>query len=322
MVNTELLYILKRETGYISGEEISGQLGITRAAIWKHIQELRNLGYDIAAVPHLGYKLLSLPDRLYPWEIKYHLKNKFIGKAVYYYENLSSTMDTAMDLALNGVSEGALIIAEGQTEGRGRMGRLWLSPKYKGIYFSLIIKPKILPQQTPVLTLISAVAICQALKRHLGIEAQIKWPNDILVDDRKVGGILTEMNAEMDAVHAIIVGVGINVNNDKGALPYPAGTLKEAVGYEINRLILLKYILSYFEDKYLQFQRQGVDRILEEWRHFSATLGKRIKLSVVGKRQALIGKAMDIDYDGGLLVRLDSGLTERVVAGDISHCKQ
>lgn len=322
MLNEKILHILKRRIGYISGEEISQHLGISRAAIWKHIQELRNLGYDITAVPHLGYRWISSPDRLFPWEIKHLLKNKFIGKTIYYYENLSSTMDTAMDLSLKGATEGAVVIAEHQTKGRGRMGRIWLSPKYRGIYFSLIIKPKILPQQAPILTLIAAVAICEGLKKQAGLTAQIKWPNDILIDNKKIGGILTELSAEMDIVHAIIVGVGINVNNEKKTLPYVASSLKEITGYEISRVNILQSILSCFEERYLQFQKGGVAKILDKWRHLSTTLGKRVRLNVGGHKNRLSGEAVDIDQDGSLLIRQDSGLVERAISGDIIHCKQ
>ena len=322
MLNEELLNILRKRLVYISGEEISNNLGISRTAIWKHIQELRSLGYDITAVPNLGYKLLSIPDRLFPWEINYTLKNRLIGKNIYYYESLSSTMDKAMDLALNKALEGTLVIAEGQTKGRGRMGRYWLSPKYKGIYFSLIIRPKILLQQAPVFTLISAVAICDGLKQHLGVEARIKWPNDILLQNRKIGGILTELNAEMDVVHAIIIGVGINVNNKKNTLPHHAGSLMEIIGAEISRLSILLSILSCFEDRYLQFQKHGIERVLDVWRNFSITLGRRVRLNIGKQRFGLVGEAVDIDRDGSLLIRQDSGLVKKVTAGDIIHCKQ
>ena len=322
MTNKDLLYFLKMRTDYASGEDISNKFGITRSAIWKHIQELRDMGYDIAAVPHLGYKLISCPDRLFPWEIQYQLKNRLIGKSIYYYETLPSTMDRAMDLAFDSAPEGTVVVAEGQTKGRGRMGRAWLSTKYKGIYFSLIIKPQILPQQAPVLTLICAVAICEALKQQLGIQPQIKWPNDILLNNKKIAGILTELNAEMDVVHAIVVGVGINVNNDNSSLPDLAGSLRERAGQKISRLDILKSILLCFEQIYLQFQNNEVDRILDKWRHFSGTLGKRVRLNVSGSGNGLVGEALDIDSDGSLLVRQDSGLMRKVSAGDIIHCKR
>ncbi|MFH1578448.1 MAG: biotin--[acetyl-CoA-carboxylase] ligase [Candidatus Omnitrophota bacterium] len=322
IVNEETIYFLKKRPGHVSGEEISRELNVSRAAIWKHIQELRDSGYDIAAVPHLGYKLLSCPDRLFPWEVKYHLKNRLIAKQIYYYLSLPSTMDKAIELALGGAPEGTLVIAEGQTKGKGRMGRAWLSPRYKGIYISLIIKPRIPPQQAPILTLISAVAICEALRQHLGCQAQIKWPNDILLNNKKTAGILTELSAEMDAVHAIIIGMGINVNTDKKSLPFSATSLKETVGREVKRLSLLKAILHCFEKEYLHFQKQGVRQSLDKWRHFSATLGRRVRLGTGVDRDQLIGEAVDIDTDGGLLIRQDSGIIKRVISGDITHCKR
>ncbi|MFC1658397.1 biotin--[acetyl-CoA-carboxylase] ligase [Candidatus Omnitrophota bacterium] len=322
MVNEEILFFLKTKPGYISGEEISQALGISRTAIWKHIQELRELGYDIAAVPHLGYNLLSCPDRLFPWEIRHVLKNRIIAKSIYYYESLPSTMDKAMEFALSGAPEGTLVLAESQTKGRGRMGRQWFSPKYKGIYFSLILRPDMLPQQAPVLTLIAAVAICEVLKQYLGIEAQIKWPNDIFSNNKKIAGILTELRAEMDKIYAIILGLGINVNNEKKSLPYPGSSLREITGRPISRLELLQGILSCFEQRYREFQKQGVGEILDKWRHLSTTLGKRVRLNTGRSRHQLVGEAVDIDQDGGLLIRQDSGLVERVMAGDIIHCKR
>lgn len=320
-MNTEkILYYLKDKTTYVSGEEISRHLGISRASLWKHIQEIRDLGYQIIAVPHLGYQLLSWPDRLFPWEVKYSLNNKIVGKTIYYYESLSSTMDIALDLGLKGAPEGTLVIAEGQHKGRGRMSRPWLSPKYKGIYFSLIIKPKIIPSRVPVFTLISGVAICEALKHSLGLGAQIKWPNDIILNNKKVGGILTELNAEMDIIRVLVVGVGINVNNERKTLPPQATSLRQATGQQVNRLALLQNILRYLEKCYLQFQKpDGLTSLLDRWRHFSATLGRRVKASLQDRQ--LEGEAVDIDCDGGLLVRRDSGLIEKVMAGDVVHCR-
>jgi BirA family biotin operon repressor/biotin-[acetyl-CoA-carboxylase] ligase len=166
------------------------------------------------------------------------------------------------------------------------------------------------------------VAICEALGQQLSLRAQIKWPNDILLNNKKIGGILTELSAEMDIVHAIIVGVGINVNNEKNNLPYSASSLKEITGRQLERLSLLQGILHCFEEEYVQFQKQGVKQIMDKWRHFSATLGRRVRLRTGGLRSHIVGEAADIDRDGGLLIRLDSGLIERVMAGDIIHCKR
>jgi BirA family biotin operon repressor/biotin-[acetyl-CoA-carboxylase] ligase len=319
MVNEELLYILKKRPGYVSGEDISRDLGISRAAIWKHIQELRNLGYDITAVPHLGYRLLSSPDRLFPWEIKHSLKNKFIGKAIYYYESLPSTMDKAMELALNAAAEGTLVIAEGQTKGKGRLNRRWFSPKYKGIYLSLILRPKILPNLTPILTLLSAVSICEAISENTSLDVKIKWPNDILIHYKKLGGILTELNAEMDATSFVIIGIGLNIDNDKKTLIYGATSLKEQSKENINRIDILQDILRRIEDNYLFFQKKGSQAVIDKWRSYSITLGKRVK--IICQKKHLEGEAIDIDIDGGLLVRRDSGLTEKIMAGDVVHCR-
>ncbi len=189
----KILSFLRDKSGYVSGDQLSHRLGISRQGLWKHIQELKDLGYDIVAVPHLGYQLKASADRLFPSEINDNLKTKFIGKKIYYFDKVSSTMDKAMELGMKHAQEGALVLTEAQTKGRGRLGRCWSSPKYKGIYMSLILKPKILPSLAPILTLMAAVSICQAVKEITDLDAQIKWPNDILLQHKKLVGILTEL---------------------------------------------------------------------------------------------------------------------------------
>lgn len=313
------MYFLKKKPEYVSGEEISRELGMTRAAIWKHIHELKELGYDIVAVPHLGYRLLSCPDRLFPWEVKYRLKNRLIGRAVYYYDSLPSTMNRAMELGFAGAPEGALVIAEGQTRGRGRMSREWFSPKYKGIYLSLILRPQILPTQTPLLTLLAAVSICEVIRQINGQDVKIKWPNDIIIRHRKLGGILTELNAEMDVTRFVVIGIGLNVNNDKKTLVPGAISLREHKKEDLDRVNLLQEILRGIERNYLLFQKEGSRIIVDKWRDFSLTLGKRIK--IICHKEQLEGEAVDIDTDGGLLVRRDSGLVEKIMSGDVIHCR-
>lgn len=318
-MSEKILIFLKKNAGYVSGEEISHSLGITRSAIWKHIQELRELGYDIVAVPHLGYRLLSPPDRLFPSEINEGLKTKCIGKKIYYYDAVSSTMDIATELGMKGAPEGTLVLAETQTKGRGRLGRSWSSPKYKGIYLSLILKPKISPNQAPVLTLLAAVSVCEAIKEIADLEAKIKWPNDILIHNKKLGGILTELNAETDEIRFVIIGIGLNVNNEKKSLIPQATSLKEQRKENIDRIELLKGILEKLEENYLCFCEKSHRAIIEKWRSFSLTLGKRIK--IISHDIHLEGVALDIDIDGGLLLRKDSGLIEKVMAGDVVHCR-
>lgn len=315
----KIIDFLRKKHNYVSGDWISHHLGISRQALWKHIQELKDIGYDIVAVPHLGYKLVSSPDRLFPSEVNYEINTKFIGKKVYYFDAVSSTMDIAFQVGMKDACEGTLILAEAQTKGRGRLGRSWVSPKYKGIYLSLILKPKISPDKAPILTLLSAVSVCEAIKGVTGLEAQIKWPNDILIHHKKLGGILTELSAEMDEVRFVAIGIGLNVNNDRKSLISTATSLREQKKENISRLELLREMLRRIEANYLLLQDKGSRPIIEKWREHNITLGKRIK--VASRKEHVEGEAVDIDMDGALLLRRDSGVVEKIVSGDIVHCR-
>ncbi|MBI4982436.1 MAG: biotin--[acetyl-CoA-carboxylase] ligase [Candidatus Omnitrophica bacterium] len=315
----KILEYLRKEQEYVSGDQLSHKLGMTRQALWKHIQELRDSGYEIVAVPHLGYRLESAPDRLFAAEIISGLKTKFIGRKIYYYDTISSTMDVAVELGMKSAVDGALIVAEAQTKGRGRLGRIWFSPKYKGIYLSIILRPKILPNQASLLTLLAAVSVCEAVKDVCNLELQIKWPNDLLIKNKKIGGILTELNAEIDKVNFIVIGLGLNVNNDLKSLISQATSLKEENKEAVSRIKLLQEILLRTEDNYLLLQNQGQRIFLEKWRQYSVTLGKRVK--VYCQKKHIEGDAVDIDSDGGLLVRRDTGVIEKVLSGDVVHCR-
>jgi BirA family biotin operon repressor/biotin-[acetyl-CoA-carboxylase] ligase len=319
MIQEKILDFLKRKPDYVSGDQISHRLGITRQALWKHIQILKDSGYDIVAVPHLGYRLISSPDRLMPLEVTRELNTKFMGKKIYYFDTVSSTMDIALQLGIKGSPEGTVVLAETQTKGRGRLGRNWFSPKYKGIYLSLILRPKILPNQTPLLTLMSAVSICEAVKEKMGLTTQIKWPNDILIHHKKLGGILTELNAETDLSRFVVIGIGLNVNNDKKTLPAGATSLKEQRKEKMSRLDLLQEILRKIEANYLIFQKKGTKPIIDKWRDWSVSLGRRVR--VICQKEHIEGEALDIDIDGGLLIRNDAGLTQKMMAGDVVHCR-
>ncbi|MDD5156255.1 MAG: biotin--[acetyl-CoA-carboxylase] ligase [Candidatus Omnitrophica bacterium] len=315
----KILDLLKKKQEYVSGEDISQHLKISRQALWKHIHHLKEAGYNIVAVPHLGYKLVSSPDRLFVSEITSKLHTKFIGKKIYYFDEISSTMDVATDLGLKGAPEGTLVIAEAQTKGRGRLGRGWSSPKYKGIYASFILRPKISPQNAAILTLLTAVGICEAIREITGLEAKIKWPNDIMICDKKLGGILTELSAETDEIRFVVVGIGINVNNNKNSLIPHAVSLKEQKGQSYSRTEILQEILRKIETNYLLLQEKGSRKIIDKWRLHNISLGSRVKVSCQGRE--VEGQAVDIDIDGGLLVRKDSGLTEKVTSGDVTACR-
>jgi BirA family biotin operon repressor/biotin-[acetyl-CoA-carboxylase] ligase len=318
-MDDKIIPLLRQKSEYVSGEEIAEHLKVSRQALWKHIQQLKDVGYDIVAVPHLGYKLAASPDRLLPAEITSQLHTKFVGKNIYYFETVSSTMDSAEEVGIKGAPEGTLVVAEGQTKGRGRLARSWHSPKYKGIYLSLLLRPKLLPQSTPILTLLSAVSICEAIHVVSGLEARIKWPNDILLAHKKVGGILTELNAETDTTRFVVIGIGLNVNNDKNSLIKGATSLKEHYKHPLNRIALLQEILRRLESNYLAFQAKGPAPLIQKWKVYNLTLGKRIK--VISCRRHLEGMAVDIDSDGGLLLRNDAGLFQKLFSGDIIHCR-
>ncbi len=317
----KILEFLKKKKGYVSGEEITRHLNIPRQVLLQHINNLRNAGYDISAVPHLGYRLESRPDRLFPFEIEEGLNTKVIGRRIYYLEHCSSTMDTAMELLGDNPAEGTLVLAETQTRGRGRLGRHWVSQKFKGIYFSLLLKPKVLPAEAAVLTLLAAVAVCEAVKAVTGITCLIKWPNDVLVNNKKLGGILTELVAELDRVNFVIIGIGLNVNNDSGGLLGSAISLKAASHSQekINRVELLQEILRRIEDNYFVFSDKGAAPVLDKWRDFNLTLGQKVRIALA--KVHVEGQAVDIDFDGGLLVRKGNGQLQKFMSGDVVHLR-
>jgi BirA family biotin operon repressor/biotin-[acetyl-CoA-carboxylase] ligase len=311
----KIIHFLKKNDSYLSGEEISRDLRISRAAIWKYIQDLRSEGYDIVAVPHLGYKLLSVPDKLFPEEIQHDLKTRVIGKKVVYEETVSSTMDIAFRLGMEGAPEGTVICAESQTRGRGRLGRNWSSPKGKGIYFSVILRPACAPVEVAKLTLLTAVAVCEAIEKETGVSSRIKWPNDLLVKGKKIAGILTELNAEMDKVKFVVVGIGINVNATANMLPEGATSLKQETGESFLRVALMQAVLRQLEQWYLPFKDGDFLAVIKRWRELSVTLGRRVRITdPAGKIE---GEAIDIDSDGGLLIRQDSGIITKRMAGDV-----
>lgn len=315
-MDDKILNIFRASNGeFISGEEISEKLKISRAAVWKHIEQLRKEGYEITGEPHVGYRLIGLPDRLIPDEISYHLGTKIMGKEIYSYESTDSTMDIAHRLAQSGSPEGTVVFSEGQAKGRGRMGRQWLSPKGKGIYFSFLLKPKVAPNEAPKITLMAAVAVARAIRTATDLSALIKWPNDILIAGRKICGILTEMSAEVNTVRYLILGIGINVNTDKEHLPKGASSLKIESGRNITRLELAKELLREMEKQYHRFKTKGFEEIITEWRALSYMFGERVKVTCQDKR--IEGYAVDIDQNGALVVRMDNGFAQHIMAGDV-----
>ena len=311
---------LLRKAGdsYISGEEIAQGLGVSRTAVWKHIQALKEDGYDIVSHSHSGYSLKESPDLLLSEEIKPLLHTKIIGKKIVHFDKVSSSNDEAKKLALQGAPDGTVIVAEEQTGGKGRLSRGWFSPKYKGIWFSMLLRPTFLPQEAPKCTLMTAVALTRAI-RKFGVDVGIKWPNDILYNGKKLDGTLTEMNAEMERIHYVIIGTGLNVNILPEDFPEELRdigiSLQSIKGERLARVPLFAEILNAMDELYCEVLEHGFSKVLDEWRKYSVTLGREI--NVIGVKETYAGVAADIDEDGALLVDTPKGRT-RVLAGDVS----
>jgi BirA family biotin operon repressor/biotin-[acetyl-CoA-carboxylase] ligase len=310
-----IIPILKEAQDFTSGQELSRRLGVTRAAVWKHIEELRAEGYEIEALPRRGYRLVAAPDRLSADEVKYHLDTKVFGIDVEHFESVESTMTQAFRSAMDGAPEGAIVIAERQTRGRGRLGRVWASPRGKGLYFSIILRPGGAIPGVARLTLLAAVAVSASVEKITGVRPLIKWPNDLLVNDRKICGILTEMSAEIDRVRFVVVGIGLNVNTPMFQLPPEATSLKITLGKAVSRVALLQEILRAFESRYFTMRKDGYAAALDEWRARSAMEGRAVRF--VERGREIRGTAAGIDDDGGLLVRLADGTLVKRMAGDI-----
>jgi len=314
-VQERIIQFLKESDGYISGEEMSQRLNMSRAAIWKHMQELRAQGYEIAAVPHLGYQLVTSPDKLMSYDIQRGLNTHIIGKKIIILETVNSTMDEAFRLGNENFQEGTVVCAESQSKGRGRLGRAWTSPKGKGLYFSFILRPSLPLNQLAQLTLMSAVALAEAIENISNLKPLIKWPNDILLDNLKLAGILTELRAESDQVRFVIVGIGLNVNTSAHQLIAGANSLKGATGKIFDRSQVFQAILQSLDKWYAKLLNHEFNLVIEEWKRRSGTLKKRVRFT--DPSGVIEGEAIDLDEDGALLIRKDNGIIVKKSAGDI-----
>ena len=313
----EILRVLHRGR-YVSGTELARQLKVSKVAIWKHIQTLKSDGYSIESKTRKGYHLIAAPDLLLPYEVKQGLKTKFVGREISYYREVDSTQELAKKLATKGSKEGTLVIAETQTAGKGRRNRNWLSPE-GGIYLSIILRPEVSPSRAQIMALLAGLAAANTIRKLYDLKAELKWPNDILVNDRKVGGVLIEIAAEPDLINWLVVGIGLNANTKSASLPRELRTtavsLEEEYGRKIPRVELVRKLLEEVEQLYLVFKKQGSAPILEGWKSMTNTLGVQVRVT---NGEVIEGKAMDVDHDGALIVKLADGNVRRVVAGDVS----
>lgn len=317
----QIINLLKEnENTFVSGQKISESLGVSRAAIWKYINSIKEDGYEIESVSRKGYKLISSPDLLTYEEIKNKLNTKYIGNNIIHLDSVDSTNDEAKKRAREGAKEGTVVIAEEQTKGRGRLGRNWTSPKYKGIWMSIILRPDIDPMKVSKVTQIGAAAVTMAAE-EMGIETFIKWPNDIIMNGKKVCGILTEMSGELTKVNYVIMGIGINANIEKEEFPEEiqvvASSLKIEKGQYVKRKELVSKVLNNFENLYDEFINEGkIDKSIEICREKSILIGKQVR--IIEREKETKAKVLDLNKDGKLIVQYEDGKVEEIISGEIS----
>lgn len=312
----EQIFKLLYEAGedYVSGEQISEQLGVTRAAVWKHIKAIEEEGYAIEAVRKLGYRLQA--NGIREVEVAPHLQTKWLGRDFTYLQEVDSTNKYAKGLADGGAVNGTVVAADLQTGGRGRLGRVWDSPAGSGVWFSAVLRPPVAPEKAPQISLTTAVGVAAGL-RKLGFDAGIKWPNDIYIGGRKVCGMLTEMHATMEAVEWVVVGIGINCLERElpPEIADTATTLAMNCDGPVCRAEVLGEVLNSLEHYYEVLYNEGFDEIRREWLKGNITLGKRVKISTVN--EVFFGEALDMQEDGSLLVKREDGGEFTLVTGDV-----
>lgn len=306
--------------GAVSGAEISARLGVTRAAVWSRIQDLRELGYEIEASPHSGYRLLSVPDVLHADDLLSRLSRpRIIGRDIKVFRETTSTNDVVEKLARDDVAEGVVVFADSQSRGRGRLGRKWMSPPRKGLWFSVLLRPlSLMPAQATQLTVMAAVALRRAIS-EAGLEPRIKWPNDILINGRKLSGILTELRAELDRIKYVIIGIGVDVNLTQSEYPEElqdaATSLEIELKKPVSRPELAVAILNELETSYAALMAGDFSKLASEWQRHCSTIGQHVTVRV--GEHSVSGRAEALGDDGSLLVRSEHGHLERVTGGDV-----
>lgn len=315
----EILRLLRSADGYISGQELCNRFGVSRTAVWKAINQLKEAGYEIEAQQNKGYRLMAAPDLMTEAEIKSLMHTDWVAKEVLYFDTIDSTNTKAQELAEKGYPSGTLVVADKQESGKGRRGRSWVSPSCTGIFMTLMIKPDINPNNASMLTLVAALAVAKAITSVTGEEAMIKWPNDIVVNGKKVCGILTEMNAQFDYINHIVVGIGINVHNESfpEEISQMASSLMiEAGGKRFHRAQIIAETMSYFEQYYDTFLKtQDLSALVREYDKLLVNRNKSVR--VLDPKEPFDGKAMGITPKGELIV--DTWESRKLVSsGEVS----
>lgn len=317
MRNKIIKVILNNKDNFISGEDLSNKLGISRTAVWKHIKKLKEEGYNIESVNKKGYRLVSFPgDLLTSENIKYNLQTEMIGDNIHHLQTIDSTNEYLKRIG-DKSTDGTVVISEEQTRGKGRMGRTWQSKSGEGIWMSLLLKPNIIPFKAPFITLVAGVSVVTAL-RKLNVPAQIKWPNDIILNDKKICGILTELSAEIERVNYVIVGMGMNVKNMyfSGELEHKATSLYKE-GYVLQRVDIVDKILYEFEKNYIDYiENDNKEHVLNLFRQYSNIINKEIYLIKNDKRELVT--CIDINDSGNLIIKDKDNNIREIMSGEVS----
>ena len=316
-----LSFFQTHDSEYLSGQDLSDVLKISRVAVWKHIKKIQTLGYKIESKQKLGYRLIDNTEKLLPWEITRDLKTQLIGKRVYYFEEIDSTQNFAQNIAADKKENGTIIIAEKQTSGRGRLDRKWTSPK-GGIWFSLIIHPKFDVSSSTLIPILSAVALSKSIKSVLDIETEVKWPNDITMNGKKVAGVLVDASFQTNSIDYLILGIGINFDIDAKKLEkrltktpnfYGIGSLRRKEDKTPPKILLKEFLLQ-FEKNLFQLDKADKSKIIKEWTKRAAGIGKKITINTSNGK--ISGISQGIDNDGALKIKTRNKI-QKIYVGDV-----
>lgn len=318
-MKSKILKMLREQKDFISGQEMCDTLGISRTAVWKYMNQLKNEGYEIESVSNKGYHLVSLPDIISVQEVKSQLKSQIFGQELYFFDEIDSTNNYIKKIAENNASHGSLAIAECQTGGKGRRGRVWESPKGSGIWMSYLLRPTIPPYSASMITLVAGLAVAKVLSEVSGLDAKIKWPNDIVVNSHKVCGILTEMSADPDMINYVVVGIGINVNTKSfpEEIAQVATSVRIETGKQYSRSEIIARICESFEEFYEKFcETSDMSLLIDEYNRHLVNVDREVRISELTGEYT--GTARGIDKEGQLLVELPDGNIKAVFAGEVS----
>jgi BirA family biotin operon repressor/biotin-[acetyl-CoA-carboxylase] ligase len=317
-----LTLLAENATIVISGARIAKEIGVSRSTVWRRVQRLRDLGVKVKGQTATGYFLEQVPDILTPDMLRHRLKGSLFGKRIHHFFKTDSTNRVALELGHAGEPEGTVVLAEEQTAGRGRAGRSWVSERAAGIYVTLLLRPRLAPVQAPLLTMMAGLSVHTAVESVIGLNVDLKWPNDLLIGGKKAGGILTEMHAEPSQVRFVIVGIGLNVNQEKfpGELAHIATSLRMETRKSQSRMELLVRLLREFESDYNRFLREGVSGVVERFETVSSyARGKRVRVS--NGSESYVGTTAGLGPEGLLQVEREDGRLMTVIAGDVAEAR-